>query len=547
MRAIGQCAIRLERAAERCVDALLDLIKTKVNYVVQEAVVVIRDIFRKYPGKYEIIIADLCDNLDSLDEPEAKGAMIWIIGEYAERIDNSVELLESFMEAFHDEPSMVQLQLLTATVKLCLKCPQASKELVGRVLKVATDECNNPDLRDRGYMYWRMLSKNPELARRVVLSERPTITEDSFATQPRILDRLIANISTLASVYHQVPEAFLDTNPHAAVAVEEGSPDEEEEDARENLERVQDEIRRGQQTRYVEESGDEGSEGGGSSGSSSGDQGNGHIPGTNAPAASSSGAPPPPPLRPMAPVLSEHTPGSGGLRGLRVAAAVVRGRGGAIGLQLMVGNFSQQPMSGWAVQFNKSPFGLAPSGPLQLGELPPNGGTAQTLLGLTPNQLLSGQPPSQPLYLEVAIKTSLDVFYLSIGYDLSAVLIDGKPLPQDQFQQLWQRAPPERKARCVGQLAQKVTPEMVIARLQQYYCYLTVQTQGPDSDVLYVSAVTTMKLGVLCEISLQRSGPGIQLVCHSDATPLMQLFQSFMSELLRVRWTQGASDGGPPG
>lgn len=30
---------------------LLDLIQTKVNYVVQEAIVVIKDIFRKYPNK----------------------------------------------------------------------------------------------------------------------------------------------------------------------------------------------------------------------------------------------------------------------------------------------------------------------------------------------------------------------------------------------------------------------------------------------------------------------------------------------------------------
>ena len=35
--------------------------------------------------RYEIIISDLCENLDSLDEPDAKAAMIWIVGEYAER------------------------------------------------------------------------------------------------------------------------------------------------------------------------------------------------------------------------------------------------------------------------------------------------------------------------------------------------------------------------------------------------------------------------------------------------------------------------------
>lgn len=42
----------VQQSAERCVSTLLDLIQTKVNYVVQEAIVVIRDIFRKYPNKY---------------------------------------------------------------------------------------------------------------------------------------------------------------------------------------------------------------------------------------------------------------------------------------------------------------------------------------------------------------------------------------------------------------------------------------------------------------------------------------------------------------
>lgn len=49
--------------------------------------------------------------------------MIWIIGEYAERIDNADELLQSFLDGFHDENTQVQLQLLTAIVKLFLKRP----------------------------------------------------------------------------------------------------------------------------------------------------------------------------------------------------------------------------------------------------------------------------------------------------------------------------------------------------------------------------------------------------------------------------------------
>ncbi len=64
--------------------------------------------------------------------------MIWIIGEYAERIDNADELLESFLEGFADENSQVQLQLLTAIVKLFLKRPADTQELVQQVLSLAT-------------------------------------------------------------------------------------------------------------------------------------------------------------------------------------------------------------------------------------------------------------------------------------------------------------------------------------------------------------------------------------------------------------------------
>lgn len=42
IRAIGQCAIKIDGAAERCINVLLDLIATRVSYVVQEAIIVIK-------------------------------------------------------------------------------------------------------------------------------------------------------------------------------------------------------------------------------------------------------------------------------------------------------------------------------------------------------------------------------------------------------------------------------------------------------------------------------------------------------------------------
>lgn len=42
VRAIGRCAVSIEKAAERCINVLLELIQSKVNYVVQEAIIVIK-------------------------------------------------------------------------------------------------------------------------------------------------------------------------------------------------------------------------------------------------------------------------------------------------------------------------------------------------------------------------------------------------------------------------------------------------------------------------------------------------------------------------
>jgi len=210
VRAIGRCAIKVEGQSEKCVSTLLELIKTKVNYVVQEAIVVIKDIFRKYPNRYESIIAALCENLASLDEPEARAAMVWILGEYAERIDNADELLDGFLEVFHDEAPQVQLQLITAIVKMFLKKPTETQDLVQRALSLATQDSDNPDLRDRGYIYWRLLSTDPAAAREVVLAERPLIAEETDLLEPQLLKQLITHISSLASVYHKPPNTFLE-------------------------------------------------------------------------------------------------------------------------------------------------------------------------------------------------------------------------------------------------------------------------------------------------------------------------------------------------
>ncbi|KAG8866700.1 beta-adaptin, partial [Tulasnella sp. 332] len=209
VRAIGQTAIRIDSAAERCVHVLLELISTRVSYVVQEAVVVMKDIFRKYHDSYEGVIPILCASLEELDEPEAKASLIWIIGEYADKIDNADELLAVYVQTFMEESYQVQLQTLSAVVKLFLKKPDSAQGLVQKVLETATKDCDSPDVRDRAYIYWRLLSTDPAAAKAVVLALRPPISLPRTTVSPTVLEELLGEIGSLASVYHKPAETFI--------------------------------------------------------------------------------------------------------------------------------------------------------------------------------------------------------------------------------------------------------------------------------------------------------------------------------------------------
>ena len=117
-----------------------------------------------------------------------------------------------------DTPPQVQLQILTAVVKLFLKTFQSpskrdeSQRLLQTVLKEATSECDNPDIRDRAYIYWRLLSINQDnaVASQVILAEKPPITSTIPNLPQSLLDQLLAELSTLASVYHKPPAAFME-------------------------------------------------------------------------------------------------------------------------------------------------------------------------------------------------------------------------------------------------------------------------------------------------------------------------------------------------
>uniref|UniRef100_A0A8C9A4L4 AP complex subunit beta n=1 Tax=Prolemur simus TaxID=1328070 RepID=A0A8C9A4L4_PROSS len=545
VRAIGRCAIKVEQSAERCVSTLLDLIQTKVNYVVQEAIVVIRDIFRKYPNKYESIIATLCENLDSLDEPDARAAMIWIVGEYAERIDNADELLESFLEGFHDESTQVQLTLLTAIVKLFLKKPSETQELVQQVLSLATQDSDNPDLRDRGYIYWRLLSTDPVTAKEVVLSEKPLISEETDLIEPTLLDELICHIGSLASVYHKPPNAFVEGSHgihRKHLPIHHGSTDAGDSPVgtttATNLEQPQ----------VIPSQGDLLGDllnldlgppvnvpqvssmqmgavdllGGGLDSLLGSDLGGG-IGGSPAVSAihffhhgkrcplsglndlfelsTGIGMAPGGYVAPKAVWLPAVK-----AKGLEISGTFTH-RQGHIYMEMNFTNKALQHMTDFAIQFNKNSFGVIPSTPLAIHTpLMPN----QSIDVSLPLNTLGPVMKMEPLNnLQVAVKNNIDVFYFSCLIPLNVLFVeDGK----------------------MGNLS---TCDTVSSKLQNNNVYTIAKRNVEGQDMLYQSLKLTNGIWILAELRIQPGNPNYTLSLKCRAPEVSQYIYQVYDSILK--------------
>jgi len=444
VRSIGNVALKFETVSNKCIQVFLELIELKIPHVIQESVIVIKDIFRKYPSQYEQVLAALCENFDILDTTESKAAMIWILGDYAERIDKVEDILDSFLDDFKDESVVVQLQILTAIVKLFLKSPQVAQTMVTKVLKLATEDSDNPDLRDRGYIYWRLLHKNPEGTKRVVLGDKPQIVSEMQSLDKTILNTLVPQLSFMSSVYHKLPEEFITRVSLAAADDEDGEVDLlDDEDYGDKLNRMKKQI-------------DEGPDllGGGSSSEAkaSGGGGGGDIldlldmGGGGTPAAASSGAAAGGDAIPKTITLPKNQNGQGGKAGLQIESCLQK-KGGKIVMSMNLSNHNPGGnVSGFAIQLNKSVWGFTPAA--NLTELvqwngAPNTSTEVDLPLTVGHAPLLASPTSavnaQTLVLQVAIKTNLDVFYFQQPYDMKIFFDSDKSwVNRDGFLKMWQ-------------------------------------------------------------------------------------------------------------
>ena len=220
IKIIGQVALKMQVAARRCVDILVGVVDGKAEYAIEEAIIVVVDLLRRFPGEFEGVIGKVCANIEVLKDPEARAALVWILGEYNGLIEHVDALIDPFIDTFHDESYEVQVQLITTLVKVYIESPSTVSDQLQALLSEATKDSVLPDVRNRALMYWRLLSLDSEGARDIVSVEKGEVDPSGTQYTDDVLMELIRNMGRVAGTLHILPSKFA-AKKHASVEEEE--------------------------------------------------------------------------------------------------------------------------------------------------------------------------------------------------------------------------------------------------------------------------------------------------------------------------------------
>eukprot|EP00439_Symbiodinium_sp_Y106_P021040 s7231_g2.t1 len=219
IRAIGKIAVHVPSTSEMIVTSLTSLLELDIDYVCTEAAVVMKDLVRKYPEQFQQASGAVQKCLRIVTEPDGKSALLWILGEYGLLIEDAPYLLEPMIDSFMEESGAVQLEMLTAAVKLFFCRPPEVQRMLGCLMQKAIQECTHPDVRDRALLYYRLLQVSPEEARRVICAPKEVVEEFQEEMDVDLRDRVFNEFNSLSTVYKQPAAKFIQVSGSPFVAM----------------------------------------------------------------------------------------------------------------------------------------------------------------------------------------------------------------------------------------------------------------------------------------------------------------------------------------
>ncbi|XP_069483525.1 AP-3 complex subunit beta-1 [Ambystoma mexicanum] len=231
IQAIGRCATNISEVTDTCLNGLVYLLSSRDEVVVAESVVVIRKLLQTQPAQHGEIIKHMAKLLDNITVPMARASILWLIGEYCERVPKiAPDVLRKMAKSFTNEDDHVKLQIVNLSAKLYLTNSKQTKLLTQYILNLGKYD-QNYDIRDRTRFIRQLIVPNEKsgalskYAKRIFLTQKPApLLESPFKDRDRFqLGTLSHTLNTKASAYLELsnwPEVAPDPSVRNVEVVE---------------------------------------------------------------------------------------------------------------------------------------------------------------------------------------------------------------------------------------------------------------------------------------------------------------------------------------
>ncbi|XP_068278157.1 AP-3 complex subunit beta-1 isoform X2 [Nyctibius grandis] len=179
IQAIGRCATNIAEVTDTCLNGLVCLLSNRDEIVVAESVVVIKKLLQTQPAHHGEIIKHMAKLLDNITVPVARASILWLIGEYCERVPKiAPDVLRKTAKSFTNEDDLVKLQILNLGAKLYLTNSKQTKLLTQYVLNLGKYD-QSYDIRDRTRFIRQLIVPNEKsgalskYAKKIFLAQKP--------------------------------------------------------------------------------------------------------------------------------------------------------------------------------------------------------------------------------------------------------------------------------------------------------------------------------------------------------------------------------------
>lgn len=163
--AIAEIGMRVPTSTADMTNQLVALMDLDMPYVRNEAMKNIANVLRVYPDGKSYIIPYISRCLRRVDDAEAKASLVWMLGEYGKEITEAPYMLETMIENYDEENSLViKLHLLSSAMKMFFQRAPEMQAMLGRLLKSAINDSSHQDIHDRALLYVRLLTSDVQAA-----------------------------------------------------------------------------------------------------------------------------------------------------------------------------------------------------------------------------------------------------------------------------------------------------------------------------------------------------------------------------------------------